>query len=630
MRLHFIRVLFLGLVFLVLGAGVEAVEYDLEVPRVILTDTPFEAEIVYGETREPGPGRDTRVVAGDVAIAELTWTGDETILRDLRLKRSGRTELTLVVDGVPRTTTTVHVIPAWLSVLPPLLAIFAALLFRSVIPSLFAGVWLGTVIAGGFAPQAVLIGLLDSVQVHALNAIANYDHASILLFTCMIGGTVGVISRNGGMQGVVNLIVPWASTPRRGQLSVSFMGLCIFFDDYTNTLVIGNTVRPITDRLHISREKLAYLVDSTAAPIACIAVITTWVGYEVGLIATSIENSVAISESAYSIFLHSIAFNFYPILAIFFVLLVAYTGFDFGPMYTAEQRQRERGADYAAAAEATTATAATAPETGEFPIRAINAILPIATLIGAVLAGLYITGEGENLQQIVGSADAYKALLWASLIASLTAILMTIAQRIMNLEQTVEAWTHGVGMMIPPLMILVLAWSLADVTEVLHTADYLVAILGDGLPPALLPGATFVLAAACAFATGTSWGSMGILMPLVVPLALAILTRDGTVPSGEMHILYSSVACVLAGSVWGDHCSPISDTTVLSSVASGCDHIEHVRTQLPYALLVGAVALLFGTLPAGFGVPWWVGMLVGTVTLVILLHRLGRRITDPS
>jgi Na+/H+ antiporter NhaC len=232
-------------------------------------------------------------------------------------------------------------------------------------------------------------------------------------------------------------------------------------------------------------------------------------------------------------------------------------------------------------------------------------------------------GADAPLKDIIGQADSYAALMWGSLLGVLVAAALSMGQGILSLEQTVEAWYEGLKSMLFAMVILVLAWALSNITEVLHTADYLVSVLGETLPPAVVPAIIFVLAAATAFATGSSWGTMGILMPLVVPLVWAILDQNRMADPAHYHIFYSAVSCVLAGSVWGDHCSPISDTTILSSMASGCDHIEHVRTQLPYALSVGTVAILFGTLPAGFGMPFWVGLLVGAGLLYGLLRIVG-------
>jgi Na+/H+ antiporter NhaC len=261
----------------------------------------------------------------------------------------------------------------------------------------------------------------------------------------------------------------------------------------------------------------------------------------------------------------------------------------------------------------------------DIPYRAVNAFVPLLVLIVALLAGLYATGEGETLAEIIGSADAYKAMMWASLLGAMTAALLTTVQGIMTAHETVDAWYGGVRAMLFAMIVLVLAWSLASVTEDLDTAGYLVTVLADSLPVQLVPAVVFLLSAITAFTTGTSWGTMGILMPLVIPLAWAVMTVNGMDSPEHMHILYSTIACNLAGAVWGDHCSPISDTTVLSSMASGCDHIEHVRTQLPYAFLVGAVAVGIGSVPGGFGFPPVASLLIGFALLFAVLRYFGRK-----
>ena len=526
---------------------------------------------------------------------------------------------------------------SWISVLPPVIAIVIALLYKRVIPALFLGIWFGAWAVQDFGAGS-LFGLLDTLNVYVLGALADDDHASIILFSLMIGGMVGIISKNAGMQGVVNRIVRWASDPRRGQLATGALGLAIFFDDYANTLVVGNTMRPATDRLRISREKLAYVVDSTAAPVACLAFVTTWIGYEVGLIGTAVAGIDGLDASAYSIFLHSIPYSFYPILAIFFVFAVANSGRDFGPMYAAEVRARTTGQLMSPDAKVDEAAAEGKELTPDpaTPARAVNALVPVGVLVGSVLVGLYVTGSeaagpGAGLRDIIGEANSYTALMWASLLGVLSAVALTAGQRLMKLDEIVEAWYAGLKSMLFAMIILVLAWALSAITEVLGTADFLVGVLGDALMPGLVPALVFLLAAATAFATGSSWGTMGILMPLVLPLAWAVLAADGLHAQEEYyHILYSTVSAVLAGAVWGDHCSPISDTTILSSMASGCDHIDHVRTQLPYALTVGGVALLLGTLPTGFGFPWWASMLIGVAVLSGGLRLLGRKVEEPA
>jgi Na+/H+ antiporter NhaC len=611
------------LILMALSAGVcSAQSIALDVPSVVLRAIPFD---VSASGLSPGVSA-TLTLGGQAWVARADSAG-EVEFADVSAEDTGAVSLTLAVAGSALATAQTRAIPGWVSVLPPLVAIFIALVFHSVIPALFIGAWLGAFAIVGIHPAGLWMGLLSVFQVHVKEAVADPDHAAIMLFTFMIGGMVGIVSRNGGMQGVVARISGWASTARRGQVATAGLGVAIFFDDYANTLVVGNTMRPVTDRLRISREKLAFLVDATAAPIACIALVTTWVGYEVGLIDAAIADLAGFEQAAYLVYLNSVAYSFYPLLMLLFVFLVAAGGRDFGPMFVAEHRARTSGrlvAEGRDPQETQNDPDLQPPE--DKPQRSINAILPVAMLILGVLGGLLVTGEGDSIVDIIGSADSYKALMWASLLAVLTAAALTLAQRILSLEQTVRAWYGGVRQMLFAMIILVLAWTLGSITETLHAADYLASLLGDFLAPGVVPTVVFVLAALTAFATGTSWGAMGILLPLVVPLVWAILELNGINDAAHLHILYSSIACVLSGAVWGDHCSPISDTTILSSMASGCDHVDHVTTQLPYALMVGAVALLLGTLPAGFGLPWWLVLLVSAIVVVLANRLLGRTI----
>lgn len=528
---------------------------------------------------------------------------------------------------------TVHA-ATWVSVLPPTLAIVLALVLRQVIPALFLGVWLGAWAINGFSLQGLWYGLLESFQVHLLDAFADSDHAAIILFTLMIGGMVGIISRNGGMQGIVNKIVNWADNVRHACLATAGMGIAIFFDDYANTLVVGNTMRPVTDSYRVSRAKLAYLVDSTAAPVACLFLVTTWIGYEVGLIGDALSYLPDLNTEAYLLFLSTIPYSFYPILAVVFVFMIAHSGRDFGPMHAAETEARRNGVESDRDEGNSMAMDCEPIEPVENkPQRAINAVIPLVVLIGSVVAGLYVTGSAATdvdqpgLRDIIGAADSYKSLMWGSLLGMAAAAFITLAQRVMTLEEVVSAWYKGIRTMLYAMIILLLAWSLGGITEILKTADFLVTALGDSLPVVFVPVIVFLLAAGTAFATGSSWGSMGILIPLVIPLTWAIMKVGGTAGPGDMHLLYSSIASVLAGSVWGDHCSPISDTTILSSMASGCDHIEHVRTQLPYALAVGGVAIVAGSIPVAFGMPWWLGLILGVALLYLLLRIVGKPVT---
>src|SRR5690625_215248 len=619
------------LLFALLPTVASAQDAEIEAQNLVLTGVPFGVDIRVGEIEaEEGDPLVLQIEGSFFPLEMANIEGGRVHVDSVVVERSGTFNMELRSGTSVITQSTSRAMPGWLSILPPLIAIVIALIFKRVIPALFLGIWIGAWTAIGFSPRGLWTGLLQTFEVYVLNAVADPDRAAIILFSLMIGGMVGIISKNGGTHGVVKHVIGWARSARRGQLAAAVMGLVIFFDDYANTLVVGNTMRPVTDRLRVSREKLAYIVDSTAAPIACIALVSTWIGYEVGLIGQAVDRIDGLSMSAYGMFLSSIPFSFYPILAIFFVLAVILTRRDFGPLMSAEVRARSTGLVLGSDAQVDEAVADSdeLDPVADKPHRAINAVLPVIVLVVGVLGGLYVTGEGDGLRDIIGSADSYKALMWASLLAAITAGVLSVGQRILTVDETVEAWYSGVKSMLFAMIILVLAWALSNLTEVLHTADYLVSILGDAIPPGTIPAIIFILAAATAFATGTSWGTMGILMPLVVPLTWAVLVENGMTDPEHLHILYAAIASVLAGAVWGDHCSPISDTTILSSMASGCDHIEHVRTQLPYAFVIGAVAVLVGLLPTGFGVPWWLCLPISAAILLGVLFGVGKPIDD--
>ena len=587
-------------------------------PEVLLTDVGFSVTVEGLEEASP-----VELRINDELVSQSNGSGISAV--DLQVVSTGMAQLEVMQNGESVFSKNIPVIPGWVSLLPPVFAILLAFLLRSVIPALFVGLLVGAWAVNGMTFSGGVSGYFETVSIYIVNTSIDHSHMTIIAFTFLIGGMIGIISKNGGMVGIVRRITPFASSPRRGQGVVAMLGLAIFFDDYSNTMIVGNATRPMADRLRISREKLAYLVDSTAAPVSTIAIITTWIGFQVGLIDSAIQGLEGIDATPYVLFLNSIPYSFYPFLALFFVFLVVYTGKDFGPMYKAEMRARSGGENNGSGGEGPVA------DSGDdfrhkagVPFRAVNAVLPIATMILTVIFGLYISGEGETITDIIGSADSYLVLIWASLLGCTVAATLTLSQGILTLNETVEAWMVGARFMLTGLVLLVMAWAVADVAMVLQTAPYLISVLGDSLSPETLPAIIFVLAAATAFASGSSWGVMAILMPLVIPLCWAVLQSHGVADANHMHILYSSIACVLTGAVWADHCSPISDTTVLSSLATGCDHMEHVRTQLPYALIGGLAAVLIGVLPAGFGLPWFLLLPIAAAVLVAVHRFLGK------
>ncbi|MEJ2205987.1 MAG: Na+/H+ antiporter NhaC family protein, partial [Gemmatimonadota bacterium] len=415
--------------------------------------------------------------------------------------------------------------PGWLSLIPPLVAIVLALVFREVITALFAGVWLGALAVAGFNPLAATWRLIDHFVVPALGDVDG-GHTQIVVFSLLLGGMVGIIARNGGTMGIVEAVAPFARSARRGKLATWAAGLAIFFDDYANTLIVGNTMRPITDRLRISREKLAYLVDSTAAPVAALIPISTWVGYEISLISDGLriaaEQNPAHAEtllaaSPFTVFIHTIPFLFYPLLALAFVFLTSVMDRDLGPMATAERRAATGGGLYRPGAQLATDTSGHLMDPKEGARHQWwNAGLPVLTVIVVVLAGLYVTGRAgagpeASIMDVFGEADPFSTLLWGSLSGCVVALLLSMGQGILTLTEGIDAWLGGLKAMIIAMVILVLAWSLGAATEEIGTASYLAHLLTGRVALQIIPVIVFATAAAMAFATGTSWGTMAIL-----------------------------------------------------------------------------------------------------------------------
>lgn len=613
---------------------------DVRTPAIALIGTGMDIGLTLAEGFSATSFR-LLTADGRELAAGLLEPGEELSLDNLRVGNADTFPLMLVLadDVSGAITIDPMVLPGWLSLLPALVAIALALMFKEVVVSLFFGVWFGALFVAGLNPIGATLRSVDTFIVPAL---ADPDHAAILVFSALLLGMVGVMGRNGGTQGIVVALSPLATTPRRAQLATYLGGLAIFFDDYSNTLIIGNTMRPITDRMKVSREKLAYIVDSTAAPVAAIVFVSTWVGFQIGLIGDGLEAAAAqpgtspelaaqlLAASPFNIFIHSIPYLFYPILTLVMVGLVIWTQRDFGPMWRAENRASRGEGLHRENAMLLVDTESNVMEPVEgAPHRWQNAALPVVTVFLVVVFGLYFDGRATlgrpgTMSEIFGEANAYNALLWGSLAGVLVAIALSVVQRIMSLKDSVGALIGGIQATLLAFLVLILAWSLGQVTEVLGAAEYLSGLLSGNLPVALLPAFIFIMAATIAFATGTSWATMAILIPLVIPLSVSLGGAEAFTAGASSALLLGTLASVLSGAIWGDHCSPISDTTVLSSMASACDHVDHVRTQMPYALLVGGIGILVGNLPTAYGMSPVFSYPLGALAIYLVLRFIGR------
>ena len=631
---HSARRPFLTLIFVAVLSQIVPSALLASPGTTVLKGVPFRYSPPSGYTEEFG-GIDIPVT---IAInGETVYSGSSSGLRAsppmLEVEGRGAHRISTTAGGKTWNIET-RAINGLLSILPPLIAIVFALAFRQVIVALLAGVWLGSFILWDFQPLASLLHVVDYYIVGTLaSPEEGADHVSIVVFTLLLGGMVGITSRMGGMQGIVNRLSRLATTPKRGQLTTWLLGILIFFDDYTNTLIVGNSMRPLTDKLRISREKLSYIVDSTAAPVTVLAVITSWIGFQISLIGQSFV-ALGVDRNPFGTFISAIPYNFYPILAVLFVLIIVLSGRDYSLMYRAERRARTSGKLSSDSAVPISDMDAEniAPASGAAP-RFFNGVLPIATVVIVTVAGLIVTGRasliaggitGAGLLDIIKESDSFKALLWGSFSGCLVAAALALGQRLLNLTHTVMALANGIKSMVPAMIILVLAWCIGRVCSEIRTADYLVHHLSGLISPQFLPMLVFLLAVGISFSTGTSWGTMSILTPIVIPLVYGSFAGEAGDSAIFDRVLYSSIAAILAGAVFGDHCSPISDTTIMSSMASGADHVDHVRTQLPYALTVGAVSIVFGYLLLAVGMPAILSLASGTAFLLAFVRFAGK------
>ncbi len=528
---------------------------------------------------------------------------------------------------------------SWVSIVPPLLAVTLALVTRKLIPSLVIAVVTGGLLANvSAAPSSASTwgkGLLAAPS-YAWSSITDTINLQILTFVVLVLAMVTVVIVAGGVHAVVAVLSRFARGPRSTQIVTALMGIAIFIDDYANTMIVGSAMRPLSDRNRVSREKLAFLVDSTSAPIAGLAIVSTWIGYEVGLFGKAAE-TLGIARDGYSMFFDALPFRYYCLLAVVFVLVNVFSGRDFGPMLRAQRRAREEGKPSADDAKPLVSSGHQAMDAhGRARPSLVTALLPVAVLFIVLIGGLWWDGGGFSR----GALAFFSPGAWRVVIAAaennilvlavaagaglLVACALALGVARLPVGAVARSLLAGVRASALPLLILVLAWSLKGACDALETGTFLAGIVSGVVSPMWFPAVVFLVAGVTAFATGTSWGTMAILIPTATPVALQL--DGGTYGLVTMM----SLAAVLDGAIWGDHCSPISDTTLMSSISSSCDHLHHVRTQLPYALVIAACALFAGYLPAASGLPSWAGLAAGSAIIVGVFYGVGRRQDEPA
>ncbi|MFM1944303.1 MAG: Malate-2H(+)/Na(+)-lactate antiporter [Verrucomicrobiota bacterium] len=500
---------------------------------------------------------------------------------------------------------------------PSILAVFLAFLVRDIYVALLLGAFSGVLLIHGGNPWAAFRDLLGE---RLTGALGDSWNLRVLIFTLLMGGFVEVLNVSGGMAALSRLLLRGSRGRRGVGLGVFGFGLLLFIDGLANAMLIGKTLRPAADRAGISRAKLAFIVDATSAPVAGLALVSTWVAYELSVIRQGLEQSgVVIGDgmSPFGLLVSSLGYRFYNWLMLFVVFAVLWLQRDWGAMWRAECEVGASGA---------VGDVAPRTDSGRGVSPAL-AWVPLVVLVVGVFVGLFLDGGGldlglswAGLAEAFGRADAAGVFVLVTALASVVALVMpyVVGGGGGVAGGGIQAFMRGMQHMFLPTLILVLAWQLNSVLKELKAADFLVGLMGAGISSGWLPAAVFLLAAVVSFSTGTSWGTMAIVMPLAVPVAVSV----GGGPHAQL--LVPTIGAVLAGAVFGDHCSPISDTTIVSAFSCECDVMEHVRTQLPYAMLAAVVALLFGYVPAGWGWSGWLLLPAGGAVCWGVVRFVGR------
>lgn len=503
----------------------------------------------------------------------------------------------------------------WLSILPPLIAIILALATKEVISSLMIGILSGTLIYSIFAggsPLGIAVNTVENTFVLMANKMA--DNVNILLFLCLLGALVVVVTRAGGSRayGV------WASSKlkskRSAQLATAFLGVLIFIDDYFNCLTVGTVMKPVTDKYKVSRAKLAYIIDATAAPICIIAPISSWAA----AVGSNLQEAGGFS-STMSAFVSSIPYNLYALLSILLVILLCCTNLDFGEMGKIQRRAEETGD--LGAIDTNAADESQISSKG----RVFDLIIPVVGLIVfSILAMLHsgglFSGEGVSIADAFGNCDASASLVLGGFGGLIVAFFCFVPRSVVKFRSFMESITEGVKSMVPACIILTLAWTISGVCrDLLGTGEYVGGLVEKyNMPFAFIPAIIFVVAAFLSFSMGTAWGTFGILIPIIV------IVME---PAQDLTLLTIALAATLAGSVFGDHCSPISDTTILSSTGAGVDHMSHVSTQMIYAIAT-AIASFAGYVVAGLTHGnIFLTLLTGVIVLLAIVfaaHYIGK------
>jgi Na+/H+ antiporter NhaC len=638
---------------------VEHQRFAIEVPPIVLTDVPVRRIVIraYDAAGNPDTSYSEQPLITGIRLA-IPQSDDATlgpfhngVLELTTDPHAGRkvfiSEPEIVVDGGDRKSASLHVprTYCWLALAPAAVALVLCLWPRNFVLAMFVAVWSGLVILDRGNVFRAFVEAIESFVSFDADQPGSLDrsHLSILAVMFFFGSLFSVLAAGGGLSGLTDRLARRANTRERGQLAILLFGLLMFLDDYAHTLIVGKTLRPLSDRLKISREKFAFLIDATAAPIAALAVVSTWIAAERGTLRATFED-LGIDGSPTATLLASLPYCLYPILILVFAALVIFLGHEFGPMLNAEWRAATQGflSRPDLSDPAVLPPVEPDPPGGAKLVR--NAAVPLMLLFLLAGVGLWWTGRSElvaqagaqsagepSLLDALEHSNPPRVMLFSAFIASVAAVVLAVWSRSMSLQQGLSAWVSGLQRMVPAALILVLSWTFSRVCDAdhLNTAGFLAEIAQPRVTVEWVPLVAFLTVALMSAILGSSWAALAMSLPMFLSVTYALLT-DLNEPDPMHPLFLATIGAVIGGTVFGRQCSPVSDTTILSSAAASCSHLDHVFTQLPYALTVGGAVAIFGYVPVAYGYSPVLLLPLATLVLIVLVQFGGRAPVEPE
>ncbi|KDO30193.1 hypothetical protein SPRG_04989 [Saprolegnia parasitica CBS 223.65] len=624
---------------LLLGAAA-AMGLELQVPSVLLTSVPFTATMTLPAGSYPTLLDYTIQDQAGAYLASGVWNVSQPLTTTLSLDASGANVLRCHAWSNAtslRATRDVRSFPGYVSLLPPLITLLCSLLMGQVMIALLVGIWSGAALVSG---GNLWLGFLHTFDVYWVNAFVDRSHAGVLLFTIILGGTIGVVQKGGGAHGLAHLAASTMRTSFRMQISTWVLCCCLFFDDYSMILILGSSLRQILPRTGVSKEKFAAIIHTMGVCLPSMAPVSSWIGVEIGYVA-AVLTSLNLDWDPFVTCLSSLQYRLFPVLFIAFIFIIIIFEKDFGPMLKYERATAEAADDVGVDELETDQIESNELDDNDEkplgpmepnprkPMRALNAVVPFTIIVAATFVGMILDGfqslaaefpgESFGVLDALSHSDSVAALIRASALGWVVAVVLLLVQRILSMQEVMGAWIEGVKDVMEPTLILTLAWALGAVIGEVQTAGYIASTLHGQIAPGYLPAIASVLCCVVSFATGTSFGTMAIMLPIICPLSFKVSGQDAA-------NLMQCIGAVLGSSVFGNACSPIADTSIITALSVNMPLQNHVESILPYALVVAGTSSVGTLLLGAHVVTTFTAFALCFVTLLGLVAFCGSRV----